>query len=163
MGPLISLIDDHREYSRLLSDLEQSYRELKEGDITALHNIKKSLYLIHLEMELHFSREEYILFSNIDHPIITQLKQEHGVIRNKFLSIDATLISIIDEEGHKDMEKIIELKELITDFRSFKGSHVIKEETILFPYVKETLSSKDMDTIQSKFREFDSIVAANLL
>lgn len=163
MGPLISLIDDHREYSKLFSDLEQSYRELKEGEIAALQSIKKSLYLIRLEMELHFSREEYILFSNVDHPIITQLKQEHGVMRNKFLSIDAAIITIIDEEGHKDMEKIIELKELITDFRSFKASHVTKEENILFPYAKETLSSNDMTAIQNKFREFETIAAVNLL
>lgn len=163
MDAITELIDNHRHYSKLMSNFEQDYASLKNGDYYSLLRMKKALYTLKLDMEVHFAREEYALFSNIEHPVIHTLAEEHTSLRDKFRDLDVSIIAMEGDELKKEKDKINGLRGFIDSFRNLKASHIHKEETILFPYLKENITLKQLEFIQYKLEEFDNIVAINLL
>ena len=163
MNIITELVEGHKYYSSLMSEFEKDYAHLKNGDYYGLLRMKKALYTIKLDMEIHFAREEYALFSQIDHPVIHTLVEEHVGLREKFRDIDISIIGIDREELRAEREKVNSLRSMIDTFRALKGSHIAKEETILFPYMKENITAAQLEIIQDKLDEFDNIVAANLI
>lgn len=163
MNIITELVEGHKYYSSLMNEFEKDYAHLKNGDYYGLLRMKKALYTIKLDMEIHFAREEYALFSQIDHPVITTLIEEHVTLREKFRDIDISIIGMEREEFRKEIEKVDSLRLMIDNFRVLKGSHISKEENILFPYLKDNLTLGQLDIIQDKLDEFDNIVATNLI
>lgn len=163
MDVITELTDNHRHYSKLMSNFEQDYASLKKGDYYSLLRMKKALYALKLDMEVHFAREEYALFSNVEHPIIHTLATEHTLLREKFGDMDISIVAMEGEELKKEKDKINELRGVIDTFRALKASHISKEETILFPHLRENITIKQLEFIQYKLEEFDNIVAVNLL
>lgn len=163
MDAITELIDNHRHYSKLMSNFEQDYTNLKNGDYYSLLRMKKALYALKLDMEVHFAREEYALFSNVEHPIIHTLATEHTLLREKFGDMDISIVAMEGEELRKEKDKINELRAAIDSFRNLKASHINKEEATLFPYLQKNITARELEFIQYKLEEFDNIVAVNLL
>ncbi len=163
MNVLIELQNDHMHYTDLISDLEKDFRHLQNGVSYDVLQIIMTLYPLKLDMEVHFAREEYALFSCVAHPIIPVLIEEHITLRKTLKDLDIMVSGVNSGEIWHEQNQIDKLKKLMDSFRSLRDSHILKEETILFPYLLNSINKWDWKLIQKKFKEFNNIVAVNLL
>lgn len=163
MDAIEELIAEHRSYSDMMVEFERNCDNLKRGDYGALIRMKKTLYSLKLEMEVHFAKEEYALFQYVNHPVIESLLEEHAQLREKFGELDISVVGMESAAFKLEEEKLASLRVVIDHFRLLKGMHVSKEENILFPYVQKNLSSELYKKIQEKNEEFDTITAKSLI
>lgn len=163
MDAIEKLISEHRNYSDMMVEFKRRCDHLKQGDYGGMISMKKDLYSLKLEMELHFAKEEYALFQNVEHPVIQSLMEEHTEMRSKFGDLDFYVVGL-QSKGVKSEEGQLENVRLMMDhFLLLMGMHVSNEENILFPYLRQNLSQDKFDFVQEKIREFDNIATKSLL
>lgn len=163
MNALIELQNDHLHYADLISDFEKDFKHLQNGVSYDVLQIIMTLYPLKLDMEVHFAREEYALFSCVAHPIIPVLIEEHIKLRETLKDLDILVSGVNSGELWHEQNQIDKLKNLMDSFHSLRDSHILKEETILFPYLLNNINKRDWEFIEKKFKEFNNIVAVNLL
>lgn len=163
MNALIELQNDHLRYSNLMFDLERDFRHLQNAPNYDILQIIMTLYPMKLDMETHFAREEFVLFPNVAHPIIPVLIEEHIRLRGKLKDVDILMGEVNSGEIRHEQNQADKLKNLMDSFHSLRDSHILKEETILFPYLLDNLNKQDWELIEKKCREFNNIIAVNLL
>lgn len=95
--------------------------------------IKYVRYFWEHHFSTHFKEEEEILFSQLKDDVVQKAVEDHRKIK--------TFIDQITLEGMESEEDILlELAETV-------DQHVRYEERILFPYLEEKLSEKQLETI----------------
>lgn len=163
MDAIEEVISEHRSYSDMMVEFEKNCDSLKKGDLGALIRMKKMLYNLRLEMEVHFAKEEYAIFGAVEHPIVQNLMEEHHELRMKLAELDLSVVGIASAAFKPEEEKLASLRVVVDHFRLLKGMHVSKEENILIPYIQKNLSPEKLETIQKRAEEFDHLTAQALL
>lgn len=86
----------------------------------------------------HFYQEERILLPYLpqDHPLATQLKEEHAYIRELVIALD----------NEADAQSFSSLCDLL-------DKHIRFEEEQVFTFLENTVSEKQLDTIAAELKE----------
>lgn len=163
MDPILKLGNDHLDHSALISDFEATYRYIRSSAHYDSTKLITALYPLRLDMEIHFAKEEYAIFPNLEHPLIPVLIDEHIILKGKLSELDELINAVNDHEEGYGQIGVDELKTFIDSFCFLRNSHIEKEDMILFPYLVDNTDIALLEVIRTKLNEFDNIAAIALL
>ncbi len=163
MDPILKLGNDHLDHSELISNLEITYRDIRSSGHYDSRKLITALYPLRLDMEIHFAKEEYAIFPNLDHPLIPVLIEEHIILKGKLSELEELINAANNHEESYNEIGIDELKIFIDSFCFLRNSHIEKEDMILFPYLVDNIDISLLEIIRIKLNEFENIAAIALL
>ena len=80
----------------------------------------------------------------------------HNYVRKSLPDLRSYSIKVASVHGANHPE-LLEIGKLVEEIYQELSSHMVSEETILFPYVKHIVASKNNAATSVKFRDYDSI------
>ncbi|MBN1460159.1 MAG: hemerythrin domain-containing protein [Armatimonadetes bacterium] len=174
-SPFDDLNEEHRALQTDVAELKSTIRNLTGQETSSLGSggvIRDELEMFRKKLRIHFRREEEGLFPEARR-IISEGARGADVFGSFFaeeaeddMSAHASLTSRanqmleiagqLEESGRPDEQTARQLLSLINLTSTLLDRHAAKEETLIFPMLEKSLTSDQVDDVQSRVQEIGS-------
>jgi hemerythrin-like domain-containing protein len=174
-SPFDDLNEDHRALENDVGELKSTIQGLTGQEASSLGGgglIRDELEMFQKKLRIHFRREEEGLFPEARR-IISEGARGADVFGSFFgeeaeddMSAHASLASRtsqmleiaghLEESGRPDEQTARQLLSLINSAASLLERHAAKEDTLIFPMLKKSLTDDQIDEVQSRVQEIGS-------
>lgn len=154
--PINILMEEHNMLLKFADDLRSAIKEMEgaKGNTSVSELMKQVNSIVNhfKESELHYLREENILFPYLEKHEITQppaiMWMEHDQIRE----IEKTIYGVVDKYNEMSFQEFIDnFNESTLALAEMLSSHFYKENNILFPTSLRTISENEWTEIRQQF------------
>jgi hemerythrin-like domain-containing protein len=152
IDPISVLKDEHKKGMYYLAKLDNAadYIRINGFSAEAFEQIVEATQYINTELRQHNESEEKYLFPLIERHASGPshlFRDEHKELWKHFHELEIAIKDV--EEGHIHGSSIKELVEIAKAVVDLMGSHISKENDILFPLAKQLLSQEEYSKLSN--------------
>jgi iron-sulfur cluster repair protein YtfE (RIC family) len=136
------LSHDHHQGLILAQQLKKGASQYKGMPSTLEEKKNYTISFYNNELKNHFKEEEEILF-----PIAIRKSPEIDIMINEIVDEHRTMEKLVNE-----IEKTIELENVLDEFGWLLEKHIRKEERNLFPAIEKILTEGDLSELKTKLK-----------
>ena len=157
--PIDILVQEHQEELAHLESLNSAAQNISVSGFSPekFLEVSDSIRHINVEIRTHSEKEEKYLFPILERNNAFQLRamvEEHRELRKVGLHIQECVEDI--EEGRIYSTTVKELLQSAAQLYRLLGSHITKENQVLFPTVRKLLTPTDYDRLRESFASASS-------
>lgn len=153
------LMNEHRVIEQVLGSLETFAARVRQGESPDRATVKQYADFFHKFADTcHHGKEEDLLFERMcesgfprDVGPIAVMKSDHVQGRNHV----AALAKLADGSGPLDETERRSLIEHATTYASMLRAHILKEDTVLYPWALRAVAPDQMDGLVEAFNAFE--------
>jgi len=153
--PVEDLMREHGVLRRVMMIYEKEIGELEKGKISQYDVIYKSAGIIHDFIEAyHENLEEDYIFPIFEKAgkltdLTKTLREQHEAGRR----LTVAIMQFSKEKRSDDKENPNALADILRSFIKMYRPHAAREDTILFPFLRNLISKKEYDKLGDEFED----------
>lgn len=150
VDPIKALIREHTEGLEHLAVLENASESIKSNGFSpeAFEQIAETIRWLNTEVRRHTQIEEKFLFPLIDRHMRTLADQVRGEHRDLWDLFNDLLMAVKEvEDGRLHGTSILDIVAIAKSIVDLLRAHVRREDTMVFPAVKQLLTKSEYDEL----------------
>lgn len=151
------LMREHGILNRVLLVYEEIIRRIDNNINYPIDALKHGIVIIKKFIEeYHEELEETYVFplfkkNNIEVKLVETLTKQH----NQGRKVTSKIKDIIDSKAKLNQKENIEIKKLMQKFIDMYRPHEAREDTVLFPQVRDLINEKEFKELSEKFEKIE--------